>query len=123
MAARRELALVRDVLDKQLVDRDGIPCGKIDGVVLDASGAGPPRVAFLESGPVTLARRLGAWPARVMARLARLGPRHGDPYLIPWRRVTTIGREVKLDLDAERSQLLAGERWLRHHLVKRLGGK
>ncbi len=29
------LHLVRDVLDKQLVDREGRPFGKVDGIVLE----------------------------------------------------------------------------------------
>jgi sporulation protein YlmC with PRC-barrel domain len=118
-----DLALVRDVLDKQLIDRNGLRCGKVDGIVLDTSGNGPPRVAFLQSGPVTLARRLGAWPARIAAWVARGGPRGGEPYRIPWSRVSAVGREVKVDLDAERSKLLAGEHWLRHRVVEKLGGK
>src|SRR2546423_1687476 len=121
MATTQDLALVRDVLDKQLVDRDGCPCGRVDGIGLEI-GEGPPRVAFLESGPGTLARRLGRWPARLAAWIARRGPRHGRPYRVPWRRVLTVGKEVTIDLDAQRSRLLAGEQWLRRHVMDRTVG-
>src|SRR5256885_13988351 len=100
MSTKHDLALVRDVLDKQLVDRDGVPCGKVDGIVLELTGGGPPRVAALECGPTILARRIGQGPARLVAWLARIGPRRGEPYRIPWRRILKIAREVRNDLAA-----------------------
>jgi hypothetical protein len=119
---KKPLALVRDVLDKQLADRERRPCGRVDGIVLEI-GEGPPRVVFLESAPVTLARRLGRWPARLAAWVARRGPRHGRAYRVPWARVLSVGKEVTIDLDAERSRLLAGEHWLRRHIVDRMAGR
>jgi hypothetical protein len=32
-----EIAVVRDLLDKQLVDRDGEPLGRVDGIVMSYS--------------------------------------------------------------------------------------
>jgi sporulation protein YlmC with PRC-barrel domain len=121
-----ELHLVRDLLDKQMVDRHGRRCGKVDGVVLRL-GDGPPRVARLEIGGGTLARRLGhRWGrrfARWAASLARLcGVRGGQPYHIPWKRVWAVGLDVQLDLDARHTELDAAERRLRERLIARIPG-
>jgi sporulation protein YlmC with PRC-barrel domain len=118
-----ELALIRDVLDKQMVDRSGRRCGKVDGLVLRLGEDGQPRVTRIEVGGGTLARRL--WPrlARRAAALARwCGVREGHPYHIPWSRVTDVAMEVKLDLDAPHTELDAAERRLRERIVARIPG-
>lgn len=117
------MKLVRDVLDKQLVDRHGQPCGKVDGLVLVIEEGLPPRLAAIECGFVVLARRIGRRVSRVVEWLAaRVGPRHGEVLRIPWSRVRSLHVEVEVDLDAERSELLAGERWARRRVIARIPG-
>lgn len=53
--------LVRDLLEKGIVDRQGREIGRADSVVL-ALGRGAPRVARIEVGPAVLAERM--WPTR-----------------------------------------------------------
>ena len=53
--------LVRDILEKGIIDRQGREIGRADSVVL-ALGRGAPRVARIEVGPAVLAERL--WPTR-----------------------------------------------------------
>src|SRR5919108_461534 len=61
--------LTHDVLDSQLMDREGRPCGKVDGIVLVVGEHGtPPRVVALEVGALTLARRLHPRLARWLMR-------------------------------------------------------
>jgi sporulation protein YlmC with PRC-barrel domain len=116
------MKLVADLLDKQLVDRDGHPCGKVDGIVLTV-GHGPPRVSAIEVGCVTLADRLGRRAGRGMRRLvSRLGDRIAGRYRIPWRRIRDVGPDVHVDLSAERADLLRAERWLRDRIVRRIPG-
>jgi sporulation protein YlmC with PRC-barrel domain len=112
--------LFRDLLDKQLLDRNGREAGKVDGVVLEMR-EGRLTVAMLEVGWPALARRLGDPVARWTERLFG---RHsiGKTHRIPWSRVLSKGRDIKIDLDAERSALLATERWLRAHVVGRMPG-
>jgi hypothetical protein len=118
-----ELDLVRDVLDKQMVDRQERRCGKVDGLVLVLGAGGQPRVDRIEVGGGTLARRLGPRLARWAAALARwCGVREGRPYRIPWSRVTDVGLEVKLDLDAPDTELDAAERRLRERIIARIPG-
>jgi sporulation protein YlmC with PRC-barrel domain len=117
------MRLAADVLDKQIVDRNGHPCGKVDGIVL-AVGDGPARVVALEVGVVTAAARLGPRVARVVRRLVRrlCGGLVCETYRIPRRRVTRIGKDVHVDLDATRARLTRAERWLRDHVVRRIPG-
>jgi len=53
--------LVRDILEKGIVDRQGREIGRADSVVL-ALGTGAPRVARIEVGPAVLAERM--WPTQ-----------------------------------------------------------
>ena len=53
--------LVRDILEKGIIDRQGREIGRADSVILSL-GHGAPRVARIEVGPAVLAERL--WPTR-----------------------------------------------------------
>jgi hypothetical protein len=118
-----DLDLIRDVLDKQMVDRSGRRCGKVDGLVLRLGDDGQPRVSRIEVGGGVLARRLGPRLGRWAAALARwCGVREGHPYHIPWARVVDVDLEVKLDLDAPRTELDAAERRLRERIIARIPG-
>jgi sporulation protein YlmC with PRC-barrel domain len=95
------LDLVRDVLDNQLVDRNGTHMGKVDGLVLVVRKDAPPQLQCIEIGVVTLARRLGPGVGRWVTRLARKlrGERLDEPYRVPWNKVRDIGVDVDLDVD------------------------
>ena len=125
MAAQsRKLRLIHDVLDKLLVDRDGIPLGRVDGiVVVMASDHSQPRVAQIESGLATLARRLGVRFAGTAHWIVRkIGLRWRRPVRIRWSQIEALGKELKLDVSAEQSPLLARERWLRDHVIRHIPG-
>jgi hypothetical protein len=123
-AQSRKLRLIHDVLDKLLVDRDGIPLGRVDGIVFLIGGENArPRVVQIESGLATLARRLNARFARALHWLVRnIGLRWRRPVRIPWSEIEAFGKELKLDVSAENSRLLARERWLRDHIIRRIPG-
>src|SRR3954452_22165173 len=67
MTKRKDLHLVRDVLDTQVLDREKRPMGKVDGIGLELRDGAPPRVAYFEIDGVTAWRRLrdghGRWAA------------------------------------------------------------
>lgn len=117
------VCLVRDVLDNQLIDVTGQNAGKVDGIVLELRDGAPPVVRFVESGPVTLARRLnrrfGEWVARLDARF---GEGRGKPIRIPITRLTLDAPSLRLDFAADPSPLMAVERWLRRKIVNRIPG-
>ena len=113
-----ELHLVRDLLDKQLVDRRHDPLGRADGLVIVVPADGPPRLASIETGMTVLGDRLGSWVARpVRAASRRWGMLRGRPMRISWSTIERIGIETELDLDADASPSLAWEHWLRQHVV------
>src|SRR3954468_12175581 len=59
------LDLVREVLDHELVDVHGIPCGMVDDVELSAVPGKPLHVTALWCGPGVAQTRLPKWIARV----------------------------------------------------------
>ena len=115
--------LVRDVLDNQLVDVRQQNAGKVDGIVLEVEEGAPPRVLYVEVSPVTAARRLhrrlGAWMARLDARL---GEGRGGPFRIPISRIALETPSLHLDFDAEHTPIFAFERWLRRTIIGRIPG-
>jgi hypothetical protein len=119
----RELHLAHDVLDKQMVDRRGCKCGRVDGLVLNVNGDGPPRVSHIQIGAGTLAARLSPRLGRWAAAFARWLGLRARPYRLPWSRVESVDVDVTLDLDASRSGLDAAERWLRAHVIEHLPGR
>jgi len=118
--------LIRDVLDKQLVDRRERRMGKIDGLIVEIEEGKPPRIAAIEQGAATLARRLHPrlvrWVEAIGARLYGAAP--GGPERIPWEKVKDVGIDVEVDMDVADSRLYAWQEWLRQKLIGRIpGGK
>lgn len=125
MAAGRTLRLGLQLLDRQLLDRDGRPCGKVDDVELAVGDDGTPVVTALRSGPGVLARRLGwrwgDWLERAHRRLA--GGEGEEPSRIPMGWVANIGAAIRLNVDAARLGNQDTERWARIHVVGRVPGE
>jgi hypothetical protein len=118
----QEIELVRDVLDKQLVDASHDPLGRVDGIVLvldDATPNTPPRVATIESGITVLARRLHPtlfeW-TRAIAH--RIGLRRGQPVRINWSQVKSFGIELEVDAAAQKPAALRWEEWLHDRVTR-----
>ena len=120
MSQRKDLHLVRDMLDTQVLDREKRPMGKVDGIGLELRDRAPPRVAYLEIDGATAWRRLGERYGRWAARLAALW--QGKPYRFGWSQVRDLGIDLEIDVDAERTPAFGLERWLRERFVKRLPG-
>lgn len=111
----------REILDQQLVDRTGVNIGKVDGVVLELRDGQPPRVAAILTGGHLLARRLHPRIESWTRRLTRgWGPRSHSPLRIPWSKVTKIGVDVRVDVDAQ--DVLSWEHWIRDHIIGRIPG-
>ena len=118
------MELVRDILDKQVVDRHETKMGKVDGIVAELREGAPPRIAFIEIGSVALARRLGPRLGRLVSRLsARLGGEaHREPYRIEWHRLRDIGVDIELDLEVHETTIFDWQDWLRDHVVGKIPG-
>src|SRR3954449_6239654 len=114
-----QLHLVRDVLDKLVVDgAEHTPMGRADGVVLVIE-SGSARVARIEVGTTLLAARLSTRLGRWVRRIAkRYGLRRGSPTRIVWSKVRSVGTELVISTSAQRSPALVWERWLRQHVIR-----
>jgi hypothetical protein len=120
----RSLDLVRDLLDACLVDRHHRRIGRVDGLILELRPGRAPRVAAMEVGAVTLARRVhprfGRW---LRAFAIRWLPVSWRPVQLPVQLIRHIGVHVATDIDADEDRrLLRLERWLSRHVVQRIPG-
>ncbi|RUM23929.1 hypothetical protein EFQ99_18290 [Rhizobium vallis] len=116
--------LLRDVLDKQLVDRNGVKMGKVDGIVAELRPNSPPRVVAIEVGAIVMARRFGRRPKRWITWLAsRLGgDRHSTPHRVAWSAVRDIGVDVELDVAVTDTGIFDWQDWLRDRVVSKIPG-
>jgi hypothetical protein len=101
----REFGASFHLLDRQLVDPDGVLVGKIDDLELD-----------LEAGII----EPGTPRPRVSALLAGWGPH--APARIDVALIRDFGSDVQILASAAELRTHDGERWLRHHLVRRIPG-
>ena len=90
--------LVRDVLDKRVVDRNGRDIGRADRIVLQIRPGQPPRIGAIEVGPSALGHRV----ARTVGCFAEafecaLGIREGRPLRIRVADID-IGTSLRVSL-------------------------
>jgi len=113
--------LVSELLDNQLVGRDKLNLGKIDGIAIHVAQGKQPRVTHLESGALILARRLGPRWERLSAFMTRhFGVRKNPVFRVPWSKVTKTGINIHIDIDGVKSDAFAWEHWLNDHVIRRL---
>jgi hypothetical protein len=106
--------LVRDLLDKAVVDRHGREMGRADRVVLEVRRGSPPRVTAIEVGASALGhrvgRRCGRWTA---AFLHAFGVDEGQPLRIHVSQFLGVTADVKVDLAFGQTPAANVERELR----------
>jgi sporulation protein YlmC with PRC-barrel domain len=117
--------LIRDVLDNQLIDRNGCKMGRADGIIVEVQEGEPPRLAYIEVGMSVLAHRIHPRLERwIVALQSRWGAKQTKPLRIPWSKVLDVGIDIDVDLEAEETEALAYENWLREQVIERIpGGK
>jgi sporulation protein YlmC with PRC-barrel domain len=90
--------LVRDLLDKRVVDRNGREMGRVDAVILELRHGASPRVAALEIGPAVLAGRIHPTLGRWVAGLEHaFGVGEGRPTRIPVGDILDLTDRVMVD--------------------------
>ena len=93
--------LVRDLLDKQVVDRNGREIGRVDSVIFDVRGDGTAVVGAIEVGLITCAARLHPFLgrcARAIETILALDPQR--PVRIAMSQIIDFDKDVKVDLAA-----------------------
>jgi hypothetical protein len=115
--------LVRDCLDKQVIDRQGRKTGRVDGITIETSGAGRPRLTSIEIGSTTLATRM---PTRISKCLkwiiARLSGSRENTLTVTTNKIDIRHNEVHIALDSDSTEVRALEHWLRDRIVTRIPG-
>ncbi|SRR5258705_6448565 len=116
------MELIRDCLDKQVVDRDERPMGRVDGIILEIEPDRPPRVAWIELGVSTNSGRISLRLGKLVKLLSKRLPDNGEPYRIPWNKVRVGLNKVTVDVQAEKTPALEWELWLRKKIIGRIPG-
>jgi sporulation protein YlmC with PRC-barrel domain len=102
MSTPTEIDIALGILDHQLVDADGINCGKVDDLEVAGLDTDSPEVVEILVGG-------NAWRSRgLLGRIAaRLG---GDAVHVPWSEVDSVSSVVKLKRPAAELRLGGGDR-------------
>jgi len=113
-----------DLLDRQIVDRDGEPVGKVDDVELDYDERGDAYVTGLLLGQQALGERIGGGLGRWISAIARRmsEPPDQPPIRIGFDLVAKIDSAVHLSVARELLPEPPLEVWLRDHLIGRIPG-
>ena len=106
------------LLDRQVLDHDGVPVTTVDDLELSGpdigaeipEGTQAPVLDALLTGPVLGTRIFGGRPPQ--SRLIR----------IPWKDVADVGVVVRLGVDGEGLDASWVERWVRDKIIARIPG-
>jgi len=106
--------IVRDVLDKRVVDRNGREMGRVDGILVDGQPNQPIRVAAILIGPAALGDRVHPALGRFVRRLEkRFGLDQNRPAQIDFADVEEVETKIRLRLTIGDTTVDAVERRLR----------
>ena len=118
-----DVEIVRDLLDSQVIDREKMKMGRIDGIVLSFDDDGRPRIDHLELGFAAMARRIHPRVESWLRVVRRWSVRRSAVYHVPWEKVIDLSHQtVQIDVKAEETPAFDWERWLAKHLVNRIPG-
>lgn len=117
------LPLVRDVLDKQVLDPDKCKVGKVDGILLQLRANRPPRVIAMEISQSSAWRRLHHRLGDLADWLrARFEPGQDQRARILFEHFMRGGIDVHVDVPWKRTRALAWEDWLEERVIARIPG-
>jgi hypothetical protein len=124
--AGRQVWAVLELLDRQLIDRDGHLVGKVDDVEfsLPDDPLALPQVVALLAGLGALGNHLGGDTGRALAaaerRLAGRSDQH--PSRVDIADVHDIASAISLNLDSEEMDTNRAERWARDVIINKIPG-
>jgi hypothetical protein len=115
--AQRLIDVRLHLLDRQVLDRDGLPVTTVDDIALSDIPAGPlpdgstpPTITGLLSGSFRFTRIFGGRPP--MSRLDR----------IPWSDLAEIGTAIRLRVARDTLEVGWLERWVARHVIGKIPG-
>jgi hypothetical protein len=113
-----------DLLDRQILDHDGLPVGNVDDIELAVAEDGTLSVAALLVGAqvwgARLGGRLGDSIAGMATRLQRRTP--AGPIRIPFELVRESAPAITLSVSRDLLAEPELETWLRRHVIARIPG-
>jgi sporulation protein YlmC with PRC-barrel domain len=116
--------VARDLLDKQVVDRNGREMGRVDGIIVEQREGGPPRLSTILIGASVLGERVHPAIGRWVAAVERaLGLDNARPVPIAFNDIAEIDRRVKVDVAIGDTAAGAVERWVRGWVTRIPGGR
>jgi hypothetical protein len=122
----RQVWAVLELLDRQLIDRDGSLVGKVDDVEFELPDEPDalPRVTALLSGLGALAHHIGGDTGAALAAAERRLAERRDPQpsRVDIATVSEIGSAIQLDADREDLDTNRGERWVRDVIIDKIPG-
>ncbi|MGC4808836.1 hypothetical protein [Micromonospora sp. DT233] len=118
------MQLGRQLLDRQIVDRDGRLVGRVDDVEFGLDADGVPYLTALLSGEGALGPRIGGRSGRLLVAVAGLfvADPPVPPRRIPYPLVERVDSAVRLRARLDELPASEMERWVRHHLIDRIPG-
>ena len=117
------MRVVHDVLDKSLLDREDEAMGRVDGLVMHVGQNVQPRITHIVIGGPALWDRVHPAFGRLSKRLASMwGPKRASSVRIPWSRVKTVGRDIKLEVEAKETGAIDWEIWIARNFIERIPG-
>jgi sporulation protein YlmC with PRC-barrel domain len=115
--------VVRDLLDRLIVDRDGREMGRVDGLVLECEEGAPPRLAALLIGPSVLAHRLHPRLGRFVRALEQRAGLSDRPTQVPLEASERIHGRIMLRISIRETSVDAIEQRFRTWLTKLPGSR
>jgi hypothetical protein len=121
---RRQYDAHLHLLDRQIVDRDGLPVAKVDDLELVVRADGTVAVTALLCGPGALGPRtggrLGRWTTAIWRRFRP--DASPQPGRIDAALVTGTDSAVHVSASVAELRVDGLERWVRHYVVDRIPG-
>lgn len=116
--------LFRDVMDKELVDREGFKAGKVDDILLELRPGELPVVRALLTSHGALIPMLPAPAGRLVGWLEQhiLGIEAIEPTRVAWGHVSHIDVVVHLDVQREEAGLMHTEQTIWRRYLRSLPG-
>jgi len=122
--APREIDAALNLLDRQIVDKDGRMAGTVDDLELTEDPKGAPYVTAILAGPGALSRqiggRFGKWLESVHERL-HPAEQPGPPR-IAFGVVRKIDNHVEVIVSREELEISRFEDWVRDRFINRIPG-
>ncbi len=121
---RRELNALEDLLDLEMMDRDGRPAGRVDDLEFDEGQSGGPVVtAFLSGAPALAGRFKGIVGGILRGVSLRLHDHPTEAVIrVPLEQVRHINSRVDLRVTREELGLGRLDRWIVDRFLGRIPG-